>query len=127
MAPYRPRLRDVLDTLADTGLTVRPPDGSYYVWATAGDDDSRSGDDGHDGSDARRTAEEGVATHTFGSAETALELARRTGVLVWPGFLFGDARSVRISLGVPRRELRDGVRRWTDSWREVREGDVPSS
>jgi aspartate/methionine/tyrosine aminotransferase len=108
MAPYRPRLRDVLESLADAGLTVRPPDGSYYVWATAADDED---------SDAP----------ALGSADTALELARRAGTLVWPGILFGDLRSVRISLGVPRRELRDGVRRLTDSWREVREGDVPSS
>ncbi|HEX2160593.1 MAG TPA: pyridoxal phosphate-dependent aminotransferase, partial [Thermoleophilaceae bacterium] len=35
MAPYRPRLRDVLEELDDSGLTVRPPDGSYYVWLTA--------------------------------------------------------------------------------------------
>jgi aspartate/methionine/tyrosine aminotransferase len=110
MAPYRPRLRDVLEPLADAGLTVRPPDGSYYVWATAAAD-----------ADADPNAP------ALGSADTALELARRAGVLVWPGILFGDLRSVRISLGVPRRELRDGVRRFTDSWREVREGDVPSS
>jgi aspartate/methionine/tyrosine aminotransferase len=106
MAPYRPRLRDVLDSLAACGLTVRAPDGSYYVWATATE------------------AADGAA---FGSTDTALELARRTGVLVWPGILFGDSRSVRISLGVPRRELRDGVTSIADSWREVREGDVPSS
>jgi aspartate aminotransferase len=113
MAPYRPRLRDVLGSLADGGgLSVRPPDGSYYVWATADD------------RDAAGTADNAPA---FGSTDTALELARRAGVLVWPGVLFGDARSVRVSLGVPRRELRDGVRRLTDSWREVREGDVPSS
>lgn len=111
MAPYRPRLRDVLGALGDAGLTVRAPDGSYYVWATAtGPDDP------------------GVPSPpAFGSPDAALELARRAGVLVWPGALFGDSQSVRISLGVPRRELRDGVRRFTDSWREVREGDVPSS
>jgi aminotransferase len=101
MAPYRPRLRDTLEGLDGSGLTVRPPDGSYYVWVTA--------DEG------------------FGSPKTALELARRAGVLVWPGILFGDSRSVRVSLGVPRRELRDGVIGLTDSWREVREGDVPIS
>jgi aspartate/methionine/tyrosine aminotransferase len=103
MAPYRPRLRDVLDALTDAGLTVRPPDGTYYVWATAPD------------------------FNDFGSTDTALELARRSGVLVWPGILFGDSQSVRISLSIPRRELRDGVIRFTDSWREVREGDVSSS
>jgi len=102
MAPYRPRLRDVLEALDGSGLSVRPPDGSYYVWVSAEDDD-------------------------FGSTETALELARRSGVLVWPGILFGDSRSVRVSLGVPRRELRDGVIRFTDSWREVREGDISIS
>jgi aspartate/methionine/tyrosine aminotransferase len=102
MAPYRPRLRDVLEALDGSGLTVRPPDGSYYVWVTADDP-------------------------AFGSPDTALELARRAGALVWPGILFGDSRSVRVSLGVPRRELRDGVIRLTDSWREVREGDVPIS
>jgi aspartate/methionine/tyrosine aminotransferase len=103
IAPYRPRLRDVLDVLTASGLTVRPPDGSYYVWATTPDNND------------------------FGSTETALELARRSGVLVWPGILFGDSRSVRVSLSVPRRELRDGVIRFTDSWREVREGDVSIS
>jgi aspartate/methionine/tyrosine aminotransferase len=108
MAPYRPRLRDALDALAAGGLEVRPPDGSYYVWAT----DATAGDG---------------AAPPLGSTETALELARRSGVLVWPGILFGDSRSVRISLSVPRRELRDGVIRFTDSWREVREGDVPIS
>jgi aspartate aminotransferase len=146
MAPYRPRLRDAIEALDASGLTVRPPDGSYYVWVTdvgggssgaaaatavdggsggrqprAGDGDVfATGDD-----DADRAALD--PTPAFGSPDTALELARRAGVLVWPGLLFGDRRSVRISLGVPRRELRDGVRRLTDSWREVREGDVPSS
>jgi aspartate aminotransferase len=103
MAPYRPRLRDTLDGLAAGGLTVRPPDGSYYVWATAPD----SGD--------------------FGTTGTALQLAQRSGVLVWPGILFGDPESVRVSLSVPRRELRDGVIRFTDSWREVRESDISIS
>jgi aspartate/methionine/tyrosine aminotransferase len=103
MAPYRPRLRDVFDVLTASGLTTRPPDGSYYVWAT----DRNSND--------------------FGSTDTALELARRSGVLVWPGILFGDSQSVRISLSVPRRELRDGAIRFTDSWREVREGDISIS
>jgi aspartate/methionine/tyrosine aminotransferase len=101
MAPYRPRLRDVLDALDGSGLTVRPPAGSYYVWVT-----------GSEG---------------LGSADTALHLAQRTGVLVWPGVLFGDLRSVRVSLGVPRRDLRNGVIRFTDSWREVREGDISFS
>lgn len=132
MAPYRPRLRDVLEPLADAGLTVRPPDGSYYVWATAGDGSPRldSGDDGSiapAGDGAQPAANGANSAPPFGSAEAALELARRAGALVWPGVLFGDLRSVRVSLGVPRRELRDGVRRLTDSWREVREGDVPSS
>jgi aspartate/methionine/tyrosine aminotransferase len=108
MAPYRPRLRDALDALDGAGLAVRPPDGSYYVWATA-------------------AADPDSAAPAFGSPEAALELARRAGVLVWPGILFGDSRSVRISLSVPRRELRDGVTGLTDSWREVREGDVPIS
>jgi aspartate/methionine/tyrosine aminotransferase len=102
MAPYRPRSRDVLDVLTASGLTARPPDGSYYVWATAPDE-------------------------SFGATDTALELARQAGVLIWPGILFGDSRSVRISLSVPRRELRDGVIRFTDSWREVREGDISIS
>ncbi len=103
MAPYRPRLRDVVDVLTASGLTVRPPDGSYYVWATAPENDD------------------------FGTTDTALELARHAGVLVWPGILFGDSRSVRVSLSVPRRELRDGAIRFTDSWREVREGDISIS
>lgn len=103
MAPYRPRLRDVLEVLTASGLTVRPPDGSYYVWATDPDSDS------------------------FGTTDTALELARHSGVLAWPGILFGDSRSVRISLSVPRRELREGAIKLTDSWREVREGDIPIS
>jgi aspartate aminotransferase len=114
MAPYRPRLRDALAGLAEAGLTVRPPDGSYYVWAT---------DVGDDGDGAATTADRPA----FGSTETALELARRAGVLAWPGILFGDSRSVRVSLSVPRRELKDGVIKLTDSWREVREGDLPIS
>jgi aspartate/methionine/tyrosine aminotransferase len=107
MAPYRPRLRDALEALEQGGLDVRVPEGSYYVWATASP------------AEADRP--------TLGAADTALELARRAGVLAWPGILFGDLRSVRISLSVPRRELRDGVTRLADSWREVREGDVPIS
>ncbi|HYI80510.1 MAG TPA: pyridoxal phosphate-dependent aminotransferase [Thermoleophilaceae bacterium] len=103
MAPYRPRLRDVLDVLTASGLTSRPPDGSYYVWVTAPGD------------------------NVFGSTHTALQLARSSGVLVWPGILFGDPESVRVSLSVPRRELRDGVIRFTDSWREVRESDISIS
>ena len=125
MAPYRPRLRDVLEALDGSGLTVRPPDGSYYVWVTDGsapDAGPTSQIDGEPASGAEKLA--GAA---FGSTDTALELARRAGVLVWPGILFGDSRSVRISLSVPRRELRDGVIRFTDSWREVREGDISIS
>jgi aspartate aminotransferase len=104
MAPYRPRLRDTLAALDGSGLTVRPPAGGYYVWAT-----------------------DAAAALALGSVDTALELARRTGVLAWPGILFGDSQSVRISLSVPRRDLRDGARRLADSWREVREGDIPIS
>ncbi len=123
MAPYRPRLRDVLDALIAGGLTVRPPDGSYYVWAT----DLRDGSDAAPSTDAALGSAGGEDGPAFGSTDTALELARRSGVLVWPGILFGDSRSVRISLSVPRRELRDGVIRFTDSWREVREGDISIS
>lgn len=119
MAPYRPRLRDALDSFAAGGLTVRPPDGSYYVWAT----DGRA----HDGGSADTADGRGGGAPALGSTDTALELARRSGVLVWPGILFGDSQSVRISLSVPRRELRDGAIRFTDSWREVREGDVSIS
>ncbi len=108
MAPYRPRLRDVLAALDAGGLSVRPPDGTYYVWATA--------------APGSAAAEAGI-----GSAEGVLEAAAATGVLVWPGTLFGDRESVRISLSVPRRDLRDGVTKLADSWREVREGDVPIS
>jgi aspartate aminotransferase len=115
MAPYRPRLRDALAALDGSGLTVRPPSGGYYVWAT----------------DTAATSALGsvdtAAAPAFGSVDTALELARRTGVLAWPGILFGDSQSVRISLSVPRRDLRDGARRLADSWREVREGDIPIS
>ncbi len=114
MAPYRTRLRDVLETLESSGLTARPPDGSYYVWATDGDAGASGGEDP-------------AARPALGAADTALQLARRTGVLVWPGVLFGDSRSVRVSLSVPRRDLRDGVIRFTDSWREVREGDISFS
>ncbi len=112
MAPYRPRLRDVLEVLDGGGLSVRPPDGSYYVWATGADSSSN-------GSPA--------ANAGIGSAKRVLEAAKSTGVLVWPGVLFGDPQSVRISLSVPRGDLRDGVTKLTDSWREVREGDVPIS
>jgi aspartate/methionine/tyrosine aminotransferase len=101
MAPYRTRLRDAVDVLAEVGLAVRPPDGTYYVWAT---------------SDA-----------AIGSAEAVLEVAQATGVLVWPGALFGDPQSVRISLSVPRRDLRTGLEGVADSWREVRLDDIPVS
>ena len=137
MAPYRPRLRDALDALHAGGLTVRPPDGSYYVWASAppGAADADASSDGPtaapiavgDGSTTPSGTSNGNAAPAFGATDTALELARRSGVLVWPGILFGDSRSVRISLSVPRRELRDGVIRFTDSWREVREGDISIS
>ncbi|HYI99562.1 MAG TPA: pyridoxal phosphate-dependent aminotransferase [Thermoleophilaceae bacterium] len=101
MAPYRPRLREVLEAVEDAGLSVRPPDGTYYVWA---------------GAEAE-----------IGAPERVLEAARATGALVWPGVLFGDLQSVRISLSVPRRELREGVNRLADSWREVQPNDVPIS
>jgi aspartate aminotransferase len=123
MAPYRPRLRDVLEALGAgpvdrptaAGIAVRPPDGSYYVWVT-----------GAAGADAGSSVA-GAENAGIGSAEAVLETAKATGVLVWPGVLFGDAQSVRISLSVPRGDLQDGVTKLTDSWREVREGDVPIS
>jgi aspartate/methionine/tyrosine aminotransferase len=108
MAPYRPRLRDALDALESAGFAARRPEGTYYVWATAG------------------AADAGSAAG-IGSAERVLELARASGVFVWPGVLFGDPESVRISLSVPRRDLREGVTRLTDSWREVRLRDVPTT
>lgn len=101
MAPYRPRLREALEALEGAGLSVRTPQGTYYVWATAGDE--------------------------IGSVERVLEVAQATGTLVWPGALFGDPQSVRISLSVPRRDLREGVIKLTDSWREVRPRDIPVS
>jgi len=101
MAPYRPRLRDALEIAAGAGLTVRPPDATYYVWLT---------------SDAE-----------IGTGEAVLAVARETGVLVWPGALFGDPRSVRVSLSVPRRDLRAGLEGATDSWREIRLHDIPVS
>jgi len=101
MAPYRPRARETIEALEGAGLSVRPPQGSYYVWATADTE--------------------------IGSPERVLDAARATGALVWPGALFGDAQSVRISLSVPRRDLREGVTKLTDSWREVRLRDIPVS
>jgi LL-diaminopimelate aminotransferase len=101
MAPYRPRLRDALEALGAAGLSVRPPDGTYYVWATA---------------------DAGI-----GSPERVLAAARATGALAWPGRLFGDGQSVRISLSVSRRELREGVTKLTGPWREVGSHDVPIS
>jgi aspartate/methionine/tyrosine aminotransferase len=99
MAPYRPRLRDVLEALGEAEVSVRAPEGTYYVWASA-------------------EAE-------IGSVERVLETSRATGVLVWPGALFGDPQSVRVSLSVPRRDLREGAIKLTDSWREVRLRDIP--
>ncbi|MEX1141455.1 MAG: pyridoxal phosphate-dependent aminotransferase [Thermoleophilaceae bacterium] len=116
MAPYRPRLRDVLEALADTGAEVREPQGTYYVWATAPSSAADS-----------RPSENGAAAPAFGSAEGVLAVARETGVLVWPGILFGDPESVRISLSVPRRDLRKGVSKLTDPWREVWSRDIPVS
>jgi aspartate/methionine/tyrosine aminotransferase len=101
MAPYRPRLRDAIEALESGGLSVRPPDATYYVWATS--------------------------EREIGSMEAVLDVARETGVLVWPGALFGDPRSVRVSLSVPRRDLREGLEGVTDSWREVRPHDISVS
>lgn len=101
MAPYRPRLRETVELLEGAGLSVRTPDATYYVWASA---------------DAE-----------IGSAEAVLDVARATGVLVWPGALFGDPQSVRISLSVPRRDLRRGLEGVTDSWREIRPHDISVS
>jgi aspartate aminotransferase len=101
MAPYRPRLRDVAELAEAAGLTMRAPDATYYVWLT---------------SDAE-----------IGTGEAVLDVARETGVLVWPGALFGDPQSVRVSLSVPRRDLRAGLEGATDSWREIRLHDLPVS
>jgi LL-diaminopimelate aminotransferase len=101
MAPYRPRLREAIDALESAGASVRPPDATYYVWVTG--------------------------EQEIGSPEAVLTVARETGVLVWPGALFGDPRSVRVSLSVPRRDLRAGLEGVTDSWREVRLHDISVS
>lgn len=127
MAPYRPRLRDALGALADAGLEARQPQGTYYVWAS----EPREGAADATLSSADRpsvvTSANGAGAPGFGSAERVLALARETGVLVWPGILFGDGESVRISLSVPRRDLREGVASLTDPWREVRPRDIPVS
>lgn len=101
MAPYRPRARDALAALEAAGLSVRPPEGTYYVWATGRSE--------------------------IGSPEAVLEAARASGTLVWPGALFGDPRSVRVSLSVARRDLRTGLEGVADSWREDRLDDIPVS
>jgi aspartate aminotransferase len=101
MAPYRPRLREATELLETAGLSVRPPDGTYYVWARG--------------------------EQEIGAPEAVLAVAKETGVLVWPGALFGDARSVRVSLSVPRRDLRTGLEGVTDSWREIRPHDISVS
>jgi aspartate/methionine/tyrosine aminotransferase len=101
MAPYRPRLRDAVQTLEEAGLAVRPPEGTYYVWARS--------------------------DREIGTTAAVLAVARETGVLVWPGALFGDSRSVRVSLSVPRRDLRKGLEGVTDSWREIRLHDISVS
>lgn len=101
MAPYRPRVRDALAALEAAGLSVRPPEGTYYVWATGRGE--------------------------IGSPEAVLAAARASGTLVWPGALFGDPRSVRVSLSVPRRDLRTGLEGVADSWREDRLDDIPVS
>ena len=119
MAPYRPRLRDALELLGAAGLEVREPEGTYYVWARAPRGGGAPTADGAGGAP--------TAAPPIGSAERALELARASGVLVWPGALFGDRESVRVSLSVPRRDLREGLTRLADSWREVRLRDIPVS
>jgi aspartate/methionine/tyrosine aminotransferase len=101
MAPYRPRLREATELVEGAGLTVRQPDATYYLWVTG---------------DAE-----------IGTAEAVLAVAQATGTLVWPGALFGDPQSVRVSLSVPRRDLRAGLEGATDSWREIRLHDLPVS
>lgn len=142
MAPYRPRLREVLEALAAAGLSVREPQGTYYVWATAPTAgppaDAAHAPAAAPGAAPRASgrtpsiadpprSENGAVSATFGSTERVLAIAREAGVLVWPGVLFGDGESVRVSLSVPRRDLRKGVSRLTDPWREVRSRDIPIS
>ncbi len=92
MAPYRPRLRDALPILEER-FSVVPPQGTYYLWASSSEE--------------------------IGSIERVLAIAAASGVLVAPGILYGDAKSVRISLSVPRQELLEGLTRLTEAARDL--------
>ncbi len=75
------RLDRVANLLEQHGLQAVRPRGGFYLWASIGD---------------RRTA--GKA----GSAsERCSNLARRTGVGLWPGDDFGDPRHVRLAVTAP--------------------------
>lgn len=84
MRPYRRRAELALELAGRLGLTVQPPDGTYYLW---------------------------LAGPGLGQVETAGRLATEHGVFVWPGEYFGWPTHARVSLSAPVAGLQKGLAR----------------
>ena len=75
------RIGDLCVRLKQRGVTVRPPSGGFYLWL-----------------DLSRLAGESSVT------EFCIDLARRSGVGLWPGEDFGAADHARIAVTSPAEE-----------------------
>ena len=80
------RIEQLMAALEDTGLTLRPPAGGFYLWLDLSD---RIGGD---------------PTTAF-----CIDLARRHGVGLWPGEDFGGTSHVRLAVTAPPPEQWDAA------------------
>jgi aspartate/methionine/tyrosine aminotransferase len=74
------RKDELCSALADAGIPFKEPEGGFYVWLKV---------------------EKSNQSVEFNATEWCVEIARKSGVGLWPGIDFGGAGHVRIAITAP--------------------------